>query len=535
MKLKNLQLALFSFIAIIFLQSCLPIIRTKSHKQNSITDGLKYGTDGGASFGNSSNGLVNLYYISAGDSGSVFTTTDPVNIPWTARNSGTANNICYLRNLPSYDTSITYGVGENGTIIRSLDQGVTWTVLTPPVSDKLTSIEFTSPFDINILTAVGESGLIIRTTNAGSTWSTVSSGVSKNLNSIFAVSYFNSIIAGDDGTLLRSTNAGANWQNISLADTITDLNKVGNMGTWFFGDIGGIVGDNGTLYFSTNFLIWNPINTGTTRDLFDLKFRSASSGYVAGDSGIIRYTINGGAEWFSDFFLETLTSEKINSTVIVNDTVASGVAGNEIITVHANESLLPVELSAFTYSVRENSVTLFWITSSEINNSGFQIERSYLSSGQSGNWEHAGFVNGNGTTSTASNYTFIDKGLASGAYKYRLKQIDFNGSFEYFYLSGNVIIGVPQHFSLSQNYPNPFNPSTKIKFDIMQDAKAGTSNVSLIVYDAAGKEIQKLVNESLSPGSYEVTWNASHFSSGVYFYKLQSGSFAVTKKMLLTK
>jgi len=91
---------------------------------------------------------------------------------------------------------------------------------------------------------------------------------------------------------------------------------------------------------------------------------------------------------------------------------------------------------------------------------------------------------------------------------------------------------IPQQFSLSQNYPNPFNPSTKIRFAISGSSAAQTF---LSVYDMLGREISTLVNQELKPGTYEVDWNASSFPSGVYFYRLNAGSFTETKKMLLVK
>ena len=100
-----------------------------------------------------------------------------------------------------------------------------------------------------------------------------------------------------------------------------------------------------------------------------------------------------------------------------------------------------------------------------------------------------------------------------------------------------IIIGVhqissevPEEFSLSQNYPNPFNPSTKIKFDVPK-----ASHTKLIIYDMLGREVTTLVNQQLKPGSYQADWDASAFSSGVFFYKIISGGFAETKKMILMK
>ncbi len=98
---------------------------------------------------------------------------------------------------------------------------------------------------------------------------------------------------------------------------------------------------------------------------------------------------------------------------------------------------------------------------------------------------------------------------------------------------------IPSYYSLKQNYPNPFNPSTKINFSVPLFSHGGVPRmdrvVSLKIYDILGKEIAVLINKELKPGSYEATWNASNYPSGVYFYKLESAQFSDVKKMLLIK
>ena len=188
---------------------------------------------------------------------------------------------------------------------------------------------------------------------------------------------------------------------------------------------------------------------------------------------------------------------------------------------------LPVELSSFTSSIDNKNVTLNWTTSEEANNSGFDIERKSVTSE---NWTKISFVDGNGTTSGSTDYTYTDRNLNSGKYNYRLKQIDFNGNFEYFNLSNEVVIGVPDKFNLSQNYPNPFNPSTTIGFDLPKDG-----NVKLSVFDNSGKLVSTIVNGFKSAGSYNVEFNASNLSSGVYFYKLEANGFSKVMKMSLVK
>lgn len=198
--------------------------------------------------------------------------------------------------------------------------------------------------------------------------------------------------------------------------------------------------------------------------------------------------------------------------------------------VYKYECALPVELSSFTSTVNGRNVELNWATAEELNNSGFDVERSVAGTSS---WAKIGFVAGNGTTSEAKSYSFSDRGLATGDYSYRLKQIDYNGNFEYFNLSNEVIIGVPTAFDLGQNYPNPFNPSTKIDYAIPFEGK-----VSLTIFDNSGREVAKLVNGNLSAGYYTASFDASSLSSGVYYYRLSisgTSNFTETKRMMLVK
>jgi len=96
---------------------------------------------------------------------------------------------------------------------------------------------------------------------------------------------------------------------------------------------------------------------------------------------------------------------------------------------------------------------------------------------------------------------------------------------------------IPSSYELYQNYPNPFNPTTKIKFDIAMFPlyERGVRGVLIKLYDILGCEIAVLVNEQLKPGKYEVDWDASNYPSGVYYYKLSSGDFTETRKMILVK
>jgi len=193
--------------------------------------------------------------------------------------------------------------------------------------------------------------------------------------------------------------------------------------------------------------------------------------------------------------------------------------------VELNSGNIPVELTSFVANVVDGKVSLAWSTATETNNSGFAIERS----ANGVDFTRVGFVEGKGTTTERNSYSFVDNSVNTGKYTYRLKQTDFDGSFEYS-KSIEVSVGIPTEFSLSQNYPNPFNPSTTINFALPK-----SSNVKLTIYNALGKEVATLVNGTMEAGNHSAVWNASNNASGMYFFKLEAGNFTSTKKMMLIK
>lgn len=208
------------------------------------------------------------------------------------------------------------------------------------------------------------------------------------------------------------------------------------------------------------------------------------------------------------------------------DSVSTFITGDGTFLIDTTDIPLPVELSNFTSAITGNNVLLSWTTNSESNNYGFDIERSRINT----DWSKIGFVSGKVIPALINNYFFEDKDLNTGKYKYRLKQIDYNGNYEYYNLANYVEIGTPEKFSLKQNYPNPFNPSTKIEYDIPEDGF-----VSLKLYDANGREVKSLVSEFKNSGYHTFEFNAAGLSSGVYYYILDSGTFHSSKKLILLK
>jgi hypothetical protein len=197
------------------------------------------------------------------------------------------------------------------------------------------------------------------------------------------------------------------------------------------------------------------------------------------------------------------------------------------------DNIIPVELTSFNAEVSGQVVLLNWTTATETNNSGFEILRKAQNDSE---WETIGFVPGFGTTTEPKSYSFIDENITTGVYKYRLKQLDFDGTFEY---SNEIEVEVdftPKEFVLYQNYPNPFNPNTTIKYEIPNvETTQRVVFTTLKVYDVLGNEVATLVNEEKQSGVYEVEFDASSLASGMYLYKLQAGAFIQSKKMILTK
>jgi len=198
-----------------------------------------------------------------------------------------------------------------------------------------------------------------------------------------------------------------------------------------------------------------------------------------------------------------------------------------------SQTPVPVELTTFTANVSENKVMLEWVTATEVNNYGFEVERARLRPSEpdfaEARWETLGFVEGHGNSNSPTEYAYTDKNPIGGSvFIYRLKQIDNDGSYEY---SDEIEVEIiPTEFALYQNYPNPFNPGTKIRYQLPQESK-----VIIKLYDILGSEVITLLNEKKEPGVYEVEFNASQLSSGTYIYRMVADSFIETKKMVLMK
>ncbi len=271
---------------------------------------------------------------------------------------------------------------------------------------------------------------------------------------------------------------------------------------------------NGETHFDHVLRKYYPDANGTSIDLA-----------AKGDHDILYFDLTMDATWNLD---------NIEIFAFIQDDVMKEVAQAAKATY---SQYVPVELTTFNAIAEGNNVTLSWETATESNNNGFEVERTVVNnsantaSPENLNWEKIGFVEGKGTSSQSNIYKFSDdiSALTGQTIAYRLKQIDFDGTYSY---SQTVEVEniLPSKFELSQNYPNPFNPTTTIAYQLPFDSK-----VELKVYDLLGNLVATVVNEKQSAGSHKVKFSSSKLTSGVYFYRMTAGGFTKTKKMTVLK
>jgi photosystem II stability/assembly factor-like uncharacterized protein len=500
-----------------------------------------------------------------GDIGQIVLSLDD-GVTWQTKNSSVTNEILHRLSFPSESTgfvvggSITTG-NAFGDILKTTDSGITWTNLAFDPGYRTYSVFFLDEntgyigtqgptgvykttnggidwtqlntgtgtssnivydikfVDANLGFAMYSSGQVARTTDGGTTWAAISAGWGSAAGyEIFIVNANVIYICGAGGRVSKSTNGGLSFTQLSSLGTATLYSM-----HFFDENTGFIAASGGRLYKTIDGSSFTEIQLPVTSILYTIRFVTNNLGWI-GAAGNAFYTLDGGNNWISSHI-------SIGSSQSIRDIRFAGtrlwaVGTDGLIIRGFADPTIPVELTSFTANVSGNDVTLNWATATETNNSGFTIERSQSESG----WQEIGFVPGFGTSTELRSYSYTDAGLASGIYFYRIKQIDYNGTFEYYELGSSVEVSTPTVFALEQNYPNPFNPTTKIEYSI---AQAG--NVQLVVFNSIGEEIAVLVNETQQAGRYDVNFNASSLSSGVYFYKLAAGEFISIKKMILLK
>jgi photosystem II stability/assembly factor-like uncharacterized protein len=431
-----------------------------------------------------------------------------------------ASSICMV------NSQIGYISGTNCQVLKTTNGGVNWFQVTQPTSGTfdIYTIDFVTPdigwVFVNYVALSG--GNIFKTTDGGVSWTQQASNITYSISSADMVdaNIGYATINSSGQPIYKTTNGGTNWFSVTTPmNGIIRTVKAIDANTIYIGASNGTTRLAKSTNGGTN---WSSIVLPVSFDVSSLDFVDADTGYVSGNSTtVVCRTTNGGTNWtFQNVHLPTLVGVKVLSNDIA---FVLGTYGS--IMRYDPHSFVPVELISFTSSASGNNVLLKWNTTTELNNQGFDVERASIP----GQWEKIGFVTGSGTTTEKRSYIYEDNALDPGTYYYRLKQIDYDGSFEY---SDEIEVEItaPFNFVLEQNYPNPFNPTTKIKYSVPNDGL-----VNIAIYNVLGEKVADLVNTFQKTGHHEIDFNANELASGLYMYRMEAGEFVSVKKMLLLK
>jgi photosystem II stability/assembly factor-like uncharacterized protein len=441
-------------------------------------------------------------------------------------------------------TDTMYGSSQYLSINRSTNKGVSWTYVAPPGSNPA----FNAPFLLapsNPKIIYGGDVVVYKSTNAGNSWTTMNNGNVINGDPVLSIAvsctnpdslYITTAPNLYPPAVYRSTNGGTSWTNITAAlpdrypvDISVDPRNSSIVYVTFSG-----FGTSHLFRSSNGGSSWSDIGQGlpdVPTSAVCIDPTNSSILYVGNDLGVY-YSLDNGNSW-NDL------NSGLSGTALVMDLAVSPVDYKLVVATHGRgvykiplSSILPVELVAFTSQIVRTSILLNWTTATEINNYGFEVQRST----ENDPWRTIGFVKGHGTSSVTNNYSFKDLSpgsLNGNIISYRLKQNDLNGNSIY---SNELTINknsIPNGFALQQNYPNPFNGGTVINFSIPEPA-----NVSLILYDITGKELKVLASGNFSAGLHQVSITNKDFeklSSGVYLYKLSASGYSAVKKLIVLK
>jgi len=438
-----------------------------------------------------------------------------------------------IQRISFVNDTIGWYIEQNGddnhcTIYKTSNGGDDWIV--QYISPQFTLIWDLEFINQNLGFGVGSDPtfpILFKTTNSGNSWGIVSidNVYAPIIRTLFFLDALQGWVAGD--AIYKTTDGGFTWNMLvgPYSEYIFDIQFTTPTIGWY-SDLFGIkkTTDGGTTWIQQ-------ATGGDGWHQSSLYFIDSDTGYFCAFNKVLK-TTNGGSSWVSQLEGSTLNLSDVCFVDPSHGWLLGYTPGRIF---HTDNGGLPVELQNFRAELSLSGVYLVWSTATETNNQGFEIFRT----NKDDDWNKIGFVPGHGTTTETQHYSFTDNDVKSGKYQYKLKQIDYDGTFEYSKIV-EVEIPIVNEFLLSQNYPNPFNPTTTIKYQIPE-----ISFVTLIVYDGLGKEISVLVNEEKPVGSYEVDFsaiggsaaggNAYSLPSGIYFYRLQAGSFVETKKMILLK
>lgn len=473
----------------------------------------------------------------------VFLKTSNGGLTWSAISTQfqtNINDICFKSDSIIFSGGGTInGAPYNNYILKSTNAGINWSLINHNRDFTFSILQF---IDGNTGFAVTDTGRLYRTSNFGGDWNLVHYDPSFPISCV-AFRANRGILGGYNGIIKCSSDYGNNWQLVNMPYSL-GMNKVcfvDEQNCWevSYGDTSG-----GKVMKSTNSgLNWNifEINQPRHYNLQDVCFENNMTGWILGfwtthypypfpnnyESAILK-TTNSGQNW-----------NRISSWVNYNDWNYSEFKflNDNVGFVYKHNGLMKTTDGGSTwYSLPSLGNYEFTLkTASFLNNNTYLI-------GGLGGVENGGiFRTTNGGANWQTIYYFLPSPLETvhSIWAVDTNKIMFSCDYSHIYATTNgggifgisLISGiVPTHNLLHQNYPNPFNPVTKIKFELKE-----FSSVKLTIYDLLGREVYAIDRDRLSPGVYEYLWDGTNYASGVYFYKIEAGSFTETKRMILVK
>jgi photosystem II stability/assembly factor-like uncharacterized protein len=385
-------------------------------------------------------------------------------------------------------------------------------------------------------------------------WIQQNSGTNETLWSIDMIDANTGYIACSGGLVLKTINGGINWSSHQAgSNNLIGIDFIDNMTGW-------VSGHNGTISKTTNGgLNWTNQNSPTNLNLFFVQFLNEHTGYISSDAGVLK-TTNGGEQWFYSFY----SSDPVYAVYFLNENTGwfGNNIGNQFLSSNGGVHWLytqnvPATGNIAYYFIDENTGWSVGYNNRIIKttNGGYDWERQLNGLSDYTQLRDVEFINNSsGTGWIVGLYNTVLK-TENGGNNWQSQSMPVNGDFtavKFINSKTGWIIGMqgiilktvdegltnlnntnisdPVSFELFQNYPNPFNPTTSIKFSI-----PNSGNISLKVYDRLGKEVAELADGFRSAGTYEINFDASHLSSGIYFYKLVTNNLVNTKKMTLIK
>jgi photosystem II stability/assembly factor-like uncharacterized protein len=552
------------------------------------------GTNWFSQYTGTSYNLTSIFFVNtndgwaAGDNGKVFKTSNG-GTNWISVNIGIGNNTGRMWFISANTGWIP---GTSGLMLKTTNGGNSWILQNSNTTNYLIMVNF-----LNASTgfSIGASGTVLRTNNGGDNWFTQASGSTNNLREINLLNANTGWIAGDNGTLLKTTTGGLSAPNVpqlisppnnSLSQPLTPTMVWSNVGGDYYkihistNPTFNVITDSATIT-NTQYVVpfgklqtgityfWrvnatNSIGTSTWSSIWNFATYTGPPApmLIYPSNGAINIQLTPTFDW-SDvssaiYYLFQISTDSLFNIIIDSASLTS--SQYSIVSGKLNSGILYYwRVKAFNNN-GSGPWTIVWkFTTASVPTAPNLV---YPTNGMIGvsptptlNWDT--LINANYfkmQISTVSNFAIITDSATVNISQYSVPAGKLQLNYTYFWrvnasnsmgtgpwsstwqftvsTVGLNIIGneIPDKFRLYSNYPNPFNPATKIKFDLPKK-----SFTSLIVYDALGRAVETLVNTELKEGTYEYTWNATKYNSGVYFIRIVSDKYIETRKMLLIK